>query len=322
MEPAFLDPDVAAVDDRRDRRGVRRRPADAVLLERLDQRRLGEARRRLGEVLGRGDLVDAWSCRPRRARAGVPVSSSSSARVVVAALGVDPGEAVEQHLRRRGAQLVGAVGQLDRRRLELLGRHLRGERALPDEPVEAQLLGLERPGERVRVAPEAGRADRLVGLLGALRLGLVDAALGHRELGAVALADDLARLAHRDAGDRGRVGSHVGDEADLALAGLDRPRTAAGRSTSSACGLKPSLRLASCCRVEVVNGGAGERFWVRVPTLRHARVECLDGGAMALGRRPRRRRRAPRRRCGRARPRTSRRRRSRGSPRSSSTRGR
>ena len=32
-------------------------------------------------------------------------------------------------------------------------------------------------------------------------------------------------------------------------------------------GLKPSRRLASCCRVEVVNGGAGERFWVRVPTL-------------------------------------------------------
>ena len=32
-------------------------------------------------------------------------------------------------------------------------------------------------------------------------------------------------------------------------------------------GLKLSRRLASCWRVEVVNGGAGERFWVRVPTL-------------------------------------------------------
>ena len=30
-------------------------------------------------------------------------------------------------------------------------------------------------------------------------------------------------------------------------------------------GLKPSLRLASCWSVEVVNGGAGWRFWVRVP---------------------------------------------------------
>ena len=33
-------------------------------------------------------------------------------------------------------------------------------------------------------------------------------------------------------------------------------------------GLKRSLRLASCWRVEVVNGGAGDRFWVRTPTLR------------------------------------------------------
>ena len=142
-------------------------------------------------------------------------------RLVVATLGVDAGEAVEQHLRRRGAQLVAAVGQLDRRRLELLGRHLRGEGALPDQPVEAQLVRLERAGHRVRIAPEARRADRLVRLLGALRLRLVDAALGHRVRLAVALADDLARLAHRHARDRRRVGSHVGDEPDLALAGLD-----------------------------------------------------------------------------------------------------
>ena len=53
VQAALLDAHVAAIDDRRDRRRVRRRPADAVLLERLDQRRLGEARRRLGEVLGR-----------------------------------------------------------------------------------------------------------------------------------------------------------------------------------------------------------------------------------------------------------------------------
>ena len=48
-------------------------------------------------------------------------------------------------------------------------------------------------------------------------------------------------------------------------------------------GLKPSRRLASCWRVEVVNGGAGERFWVRVPTLVTTRVERRDRGAMALG---------------------------------------
>ncbi len=33
-------------------------------------------------------------------------------------------------------------------------------------------------------------------------------------------------------------------------------------------GLNDSLRLASCWSVEVVNGGAGDRFWVRTPILR------------------------------------------------------
>ncbi len=140
---------------------------------------------------------------------------------VVAALGVDPGEALEQGARRAGPQLVGPVGQVDRRGLELLGRHLRGQGALPDEPVQAQLLGLEGVRQRVRVAPEGGRPDRLVGLLGALRLGLVDPALGHREGVAVAVGDDLAGLAHGHAGDGRRVGPHVGDEADMAVRRLD-----------------------------------------------------------------------------------------------------
>ncbi len=69
VEPALLHDHVAAVDDRGDRRRVRRRPADAVLLERLDQARLGVARRRLGEVLLRVDGSRRWSRRPRRAAA-------------------------------------------------------------------------------------------------------------------------------------------------------------------------------------------------------------------------------------------------------------
>ena len=50
--PAF-DIDVLAVAQRGDDRGVGRRPADAVFFQRLDQRGLREARRRLGEVLSR-----------------------------------------------------------------------------------------------------------------------------------------------------------------------------------------------------------------------------------------------------------------------------
>ena len=49
--------DVLLVEDRRHDAGVGRRPADALLLQLLDQRRLAEARRRLGEVLLGQQLV-------------------------------------------------------------------------------------------------------------------------------------------------------------------------------------------------------------------------------------------------------------------------
>ena len=58
LQPALLDGHVAAIDDGRDGRRVRGRPPDAVLLERLDERRLRVARRRLGEVLGGRDLAN------------------------------------------------------------------------------------------------------------------------------------------------------------------------------------------------------------------------------------------------------------------------
>ena len=86
-QAALLDRDVAAVDDRGDRRRVRGRPADAVLLERLDERRLRVARRRLGEVLGRLGVA-------RRVHA-LALGEVGQARLrivvgaVVAALGVD-----------------------------------------------------------------------------------------------------------------------------------------------------------------------------------------------------------------------------------------
>ena len=233
MEAPLLDPDVAPVEDRRDRRGVGRRPADPVLLERLDQRRLGEARRRLREVLGRGDVADG---RDVALGEGGQAALRLLVVAVVAALRVDRREPVEERLRRARPELVRAVGELDRRRLELLGRHLRGDGPLPDQAVEAELVRGQETGQRIRIAPERGRPDRLVGLLGALRLRPVDPALGHRVRLAEAVADHVPRLAHRHAGDRGRVRPHVGDERRHGRPACRRPRTAAGRPTSSASG--------------------------------------------------------------------------------------
>ena len=55
---------VVAAGEGREDRGVGRRAADAVLLERLDERRLGEARRRLREVLLRVERRRSVSVSP------------------------------------------------------------------------------------------------------------------------------------------------------------------------------------------------------------------------------------------------------------------
>jgi hypothetical protein len=46
---------------------------------------------------------------------------------------------------------------------------------------------------------------------------------------------------------------------------------------------KPSLRAASCCRVEVVKGGGGLRVKGLVSTDATVKRPGLDGGAGALG---------------------------------------
>ena len=76
--------------------GVGRRPADALLLQLLDQRRLGEARRRLREVLLGHELAQLQPTSPSVSGGSWPSASSSSPAVrVVAPLGVDADEAVE-----------------------------------------------------------------------------------------------------------------------------------------------------------------------------------------------------------------------------------
>ena len=168
-------------------------------------------------MLGRRDVLDARGLALAQRRQ----LALGLFGVVVAALGVDACEALEDRARGGRAQAVAVRRQLDRGRLELLRRHLRGDRALPDQAVEAQLVAVELAGERLGIAREAGRPDGLVRLLGALGRGLVDAALGLHELRTEPLRGDRHGLLHGDAGHGRRVGSHVGDEADLALGGLE-----------------------------------------------------------------------------------------------------
>ena len=91
-------------------------------------------------------------------------------------------------------------------------------------------------------------------------------------------------------GDARRVGAHVGDQALGAFARRDRrPRIAPGRAASCGARGSRSLRDASCCSVEVVNGAAGLRRTSR----------CLTDGDLNA---------APSRSARRSRPRSRRRR--------------
>ncbi len=218
--------DVPAVDDRADDRGVRRRAADLAVLELLDQRGLGVARRRLGLVaLGR----------QRGGVHGLALGQLGQRHLVVvaalAALGaldVRLEEPVEgDDSAGRGEDHVAAVGGLaaDADRDRLAGRvlHLRGDRALPDQLVEAELVAGQ-PGLAGRAEGVAGRADRLVRLLGVLDLGGVGARRVGQVLRPVELADLVARRRDRGLRQRGRVGAHVGDVAALVEPLGDRHR--------------------------------------------------------------------------------------------------
>ncbi len=145
--------------------------------------------------------------------------------VVVAAFLIELEEAVELDDAAGGAQVEQAGGDLGRDvdggAFELGGFHLARDRAQPDQLVELGLVGIE-PGAHVaRAARRVGRADRLVGFLGVLGLGLV-AARRLRDIGlAVFGADELADRDDRLVRDLHAVGAHIGDEADGVAADVD-----------------------------------------------------------------------------------------------------
>ena len=120
-EPTVLDLGVAALDDGRDGGRIRGRPADAVLLERLDERSLGVAGWWLGEVLLTLGILDGGTLalgQGRQASLGLLVFP------VVAALRVDPGEALEGGPRGAGTEAETTRFQLRAGGLHLFGGHL------------------------------------------------------------------------------------------------------------------------------------------------------------------------------------------------------
>ncbi len=212
-------PDEATLDRLHDR-GVGGRPPDAELLEALHQGRLGVAGRRLGGV-PRG--LDALHRHPvplgQIGQQGLAVLEGGVG--IVGALHVDPqvpgegdGAPAGRHLgplaagRRRHQphrdRPAGGVG------------HLRRQGALPDQLVQPQVGAGQLTGQLLRGAERLPRgADGLVGLLRVLGLAPVRAGLVRDEAIAVQLADLGPGRRHRLAGERDRIGPHVGDVAPL-----------------------------------------------------------------------------------------------------------
>ena len=143
-------------------------------------------------------LVAALLVGQAEARGGDDRARGRGQHVVTLAVDLDAGEHAD---RRRVAEGVG---------------HLRGDRALPNQVVQGQLLlrqGTRHLARRAEVV--AGGTDRLVRLLRALRRGAVQArGLGHG-LAPIKLGGLLTSRVNRLAGQGRRVGTHVGDEARL-----------------------------------------------------------------------------------------------------------
>ena len=227
-ERGALAPHVAARLDRLDHRRVRRRPADAALLELLHEARLGVARRRLRLVADRRELgardrvafgdrrAGALRSRPRRPRRRLRCTRAASrgSRRSCPTRGTSPRSLAR---RRRG--------EPDRHLAAARVDHLARDRADPDQLVEALLVGVELGAHRVgRADAVAGGADRLVRFLRVLHLAAVRARLGGQVLVAVLLADRGARRGDRLLRQVRAVGSHVGDVAALVEPLRDRHR--------------------------------------------------------------------------------------------------
>ena len=127
---------------------------------------------------------------------------------VVGTFEVDLQETVEEDLGRLdGEFLAPAVGSDLDVGAEYAGvGHLGSDGPLPDEGIELALL---RRTFDIGIL-NIGRTDGLVGFLGALAVGLVLADLGI--LLAVVLSDELLGRIDSQAGEVGRVGTHVGDQ--------------------------------------------------------------------------------------------------------------
>ena len=187
-----------------------------MFLECLDQRGFREARRGLGEMLfrvHRKQFHRIALLHRRQHMIRIVVG-----RVVLAFLVDGDIAGFYQRGAVRAQQValrsVGAGEHVDGDGVEHGGRHLTGDGALPDQRVEAELVGIDAALDQLRGDRSRCRPDGLVRLLGIARAGLVDPHFIGDAFGAIELANDLADLRDRLVRDADGIGTHVGDQSD------------------------------------------------------------------------------------------------------------
>ena len=215
--------------------GVGARPADAVRLERLDQRGLGVARRRLGLVADRLRADSHVGVSPASRCGRMTSWSSSAASGSSRPLHVGAQEAGEVDPLAGGAE--GGVADLERDRHRGLPRvgHLAGDGALPDQlveragrarrgPVPSACRKRRPPGGSPRAPPGRWRScwRSAAARRGGSRCRTARVHRGPRR------GDGLLRQVDR-------VGPHVGDEAAL-VQPLGRAHRVAGAEPQLAVG--------------------------------------------------------------------------------------
>src|SRR6185369_366701 len=92
-------------------------------------------------------------------------------------------------------------------------RHLRSNRALPDQTVKAQFIAAQIAGEGVRSARNVSWTNRFVCVLRVFLRTIMNSLLGQVS-SAILLADKIPHLRERCIGNSRRVGSHVGNQTD------------------------------------------------------------------------------------------------------------
>ena len=168
---------------------------------------------------------------------------------------VDGQEAGIDHGGAAGAEAVFAAGgQVDADGIERGRDHLPGDRALPDQLVQAAAIVVEEARDLRRRAQRGGRAHRFVGFLRVLGLGLVGVGLVRQGAGAESRAITSRISLTRIVRQADRVGTHVADQADRAFLADGHAFIQLLRDLHGALGGEAEL-----ARGFLLQGGSGER---------------------------------------------------------------